>query len=117
MGNHKPYLSHDEISYNISEYLCTVAGVDSITDISLDEINSYMSGLEDFYNKESNDVYKNSCDDSDCFCRKQLDWPDNIRDGCEREAAYNREAKTAHNPFSSVRNIVGSAVMSTFKGT
>ena len=40
MGNHKPYLSHDEISYNIAEYLCTVAGVGSITDISLDEINS-----------------------------------------------------------------------------
>jgi|TARA_R100000093_G_scaffold36029_2_gene19031 cysteinyl-tRNA synthetase len=78
MGNHKPYLSHDKISYNISEYLCTVAGVDNITDISLDEINSYMTGLENF---------------------------------------YNREAKTTHNPVASVRNIMGSAVMSTFKGT
>jgi len=78
MGNHKPYLSHDEISYNISEYLCTVAGVDSITDISLDEINSYMTGLENFYNKEP---------------------------------------KTTYNPVASVRNIMGSAVMSTFKDT
>ena len=71
-----PYKSYNEISYNTAEYICTVASVDNITDISLDDINSYMSGLEDFYTKGP---------------------------------------KTAHNPVASIRNIIGAAVMSTFK--
>jgi DnaJ-class molecular chaperone len=31
-------------------------------------------------------IYEKSCDDSDCLCRKDVSWPDNIENGCsERE--------------------------------
>lgn len=32
---------------------------------------------------EGEDEYENACDDPDCWCRAQSEWPDNIKNGCE----------------------------------
>ena len=29
-------------------------------------------------------IYEKSCDDSDCLCRNDFSWPDNIKDGCSK---------------------------------
>ena len=30
-------------------------------------------------------IYENSCDNPDCWCRSQVEWPDNIRSGREQK--------------------------------
>lgn len=48
------YKSYEEIDAGTVNYLLSVAGVDKISDISLQDINSYMKGLDDYiYNTET----------------------------------------------------------------
>jgi hypothetical protein len=44
----EPFANYNEISFNVREYVCTVAGVNRIEDISLTEINTFLSGLEEW---------------------------------------------------------------------
>lgn len=49
--------SYDEIPTNVEAYMLTVADVDDITELSLDDINDYLNQFEEWENMQ---VYFNS---------------------------------------------------------
>ena len=48
----KPYMSHEEIAWGDVEYILSVADASCISEVSLDDINSFLEGLDE-YNEES----------------------------------------------------------------
>jgi len=42
------YIDHEEIPSNIASYLLTVADADNIAELSLEDINSFLNGVEDY---------------------------------------------------------------------
>jgi hypothetical protein len=47
----KTYKSYTEIPGVVGEYILTVAGVNDLQLLSLETINSYLSGLDDYYSR------------------------------------------------------------------
>lgn len=52
----KPYREYEEIPVLIRDYILTVAEKRSIMDIPLEDINSYLDGLHEYY-KTQNEEY------------------------------------------------------------
>ncbi len=56
-----------------------IVGIDPLDDME----QGYSQGEVDY-------IYEKSCDDSDCLCRNDFSWPDNIKDGCSKREGVER---------------------------
>ena len=51
IGDYKAYRDYDEIPVLVKDYILTVADANQIEQIPLEEINSFLSGLTEYYHR------------------------------------------------------------------
>lgn len=49
MREYKKFETHEEIDSTTASYILSVADADNIGEIALDDINSFLKGLNDYY--------------------------------------------------------------------
>lgn len=54
----KHYQTYEEIPFTIKSYLLTASGEKRIMDIPLEEINSFLDGLEKYYHQKVAEEYE-----------------------------------------------------------
>ena len=54
------------------------------------DMHTFAEMLNELLTLQGAGPYAHACDDADCPCRRSLDFPDNIRDGCKAEEGEER---------------------------
>lgn len=57
----KRYISYSEIPGNVIEFICNVAGISTIFELSISEINDFLVDLDEYYESQGSKMQDFIC--------------------------------------------------------